>query len=506
MTRVRNATPPSSPGAPRRARSVRLASLTILLLAAAARVWSAWSDQSIYWPDEIYQSIEQAHRLVYGYGLVPWEFQQGARSWLFPGALAALLELGRALGVQTATGIVHLCRVTMALAAVGALALSMRLARRLADDRAALVAGALGAALPIKLALESRVMSEVASEPLLAGAALLTLRTSRRAAAIAGALVSAACFLRYQNGLAAVGLLALYLAARRWREAGAYAIAGVAVALAGGALDWATWGTPFHSFTAYVRYNLVEGQSAIYGVSGPAFYLRALWSSSGPAILVVGVLFAWAVIGPALAWRRSRFAERQGAGLGLVVVLFVAGPSAVAHKELRFVLPILPVALAVAGAGAAALLQRVAEARRTAVAGLLATALGLALLVSASQLTFGRLGMHEGESDAERAPWHAREGVQRALWAAGEQPAICGLLVVGIRPAWTGGYSYLHADVPIYGELFPEVFAAANFIIGPEAGRPPAPFERLAAFDGWALSGRPGPCAPAAGRELAPHR
>jgi hypothetical protein len=27
---------------------------------------------------------EQAHRLVFGYGLVPWEFQLGMRSWLLP--------------------------------------------------------------------------------------------------------------------------------------------------------------------------------------------------------------------------------------------------------------------------------------------------------------------------------------------------------------------------------------------------------------------------------------
>ncbi|HZA50383.1 MAG TPA: hypothetical protein VE549_06560, partial [Myxococcaceae bacterium] len=31
-------------------------------------------DDGIYWPDEIYQSLEPAHRVVFGYGLVAWEF------------------------------------------------------------------------------------------------------------------------------------------------------------------------------------------------------------------------------------------------------------------------------------------------------------------------------------------------------------------------------------------------------------------------------------------------
>src|SRR5580658_184739 len=53
---------------------------------------------SVNWWDEVFQSTEQAHRLVYGYGLVPWEFQLGMRSWLLPGFVAALMELARLFG------------------------------------------------------------------------------------------------------------------------------------------------------------------------------------------------------------------------------------------------------------------------------------------------------------------------------------------------------------------------------------------------------------------------
>ncbi len=51
----------------------------------------------IHYPDEVMQSLEQAHRLVFGSGLVPWEFRDGARSWLLPGMLAVPMWLGDAV-------------------------------------------------------------------------------------------------------------------------------------------------------------------------------------------------------------------------------------------------------------------------------------------------------------------------------------------------------------------------------------------------------------------------
>src|SRR5690348_10426874 len=49
-------------------------------------------------PDEVFQALEPAHRLVFGYGMVPWEFDYGARSWAL-GALSAIpMSLARLLG------------------------------------------------------------------------------------------------------------------------------------------------------------------------------------------------------------------------------------------------------------------------------------------------------------------------------------------------------------------------------------------------------------------------
>ncbi|HEX8822710.1 MAG TPA: hypothetical protein VF794_22475, partial [Archangium sp.] len=66
----------------------RLLARAVLVLAlgvgAALRVWTALTDDGIYWPDEVFQSLEPAHRLVFGYGLKAWEFIEGARNWALP--------------------------------------------------------------------------------------------------------------------------------------------------------------------------------------------------------------------------------------------------------------------------------------------------------------------------------------------------------------------------------------------------------------------------------------
>lgn len=38
------------------------------------RLYPTLIEPSMAWPDEIFQTVEPAHRLVYGSGLVPWEF------------------------------------------------------------------------------------------------------------------------------------------------------------------------------------------------------------------------------------------------------------------------------------------------------------------------------------------------------------------------------------------------------------------------------------------------
>src|SRR5690349_4934226 len=65
--------------------------VTVLALGLGLRLWLALTDDGGYWPDEIFQSVEPAHRLAFGYGSLPWEYVQGARTWVLPGLIAPLM-------------------------------------------------------------------------------------------------------------------------------------------------------------------------------------------------------------------------------------------------------------------------------------------------------------------------------------------------------------------------------------------------------------------------------
>src|SRR5882762_4788892 len=80
-------------------RQLAAAGLVLLVLTAIGlRLVPILVEPSLNWWDELFQAIEPAHRLVYGYGLVPWEFQLGMRSWLLPGIVSALIEIVRPIG------------------------------------------------------------------------------------------------------------------------------------------------------------------------------------------------------------------------------------------------------------------------------------------------------------------------------------------------------------------------------------------------------------------------
>ncbi|HEY0093279.1 MAG TPA: glycosyltransferase family 39 protein, partial [Archangium sp.] len=51
-------------------------------------------------PDEVFQYLEPAHGLAFGYRVVAWEWVQGLRNWAVPGVLGGVLTLCRAAGLE----------------------------------------------------------------------------------------------------------------------------------------------------------------------------------------------------------------------------------------------------------------------------------------------------------------------------------------------------------------------------------------------------------------------
>src|SRR5215813_1750762 len=85
--------------------------------------------RNLAWPDEIFQTLEQGHRLAFGYGIIPWEFREGVRSWFLPGILGAVMRVGAFLGGRT-QGYWLTTELFLALASVVPVAVAMVWAKR----------------------------------------------------------------------------------------------------------------------------------------------------------------------------------------------------------------------------------------------------------------------------------------------------------------------------------------------------------------------------------------
>ncbi|MBL8951613.1 MAG: hypothetical protein JNK82_12600 [Myxococcaceae bacterium] len=395
-----------------------------LALGAAIRLYVAFTDDGIFWPDETYQSLEPAHRVVFGYALMPWEFLDGARNWALPGFIALLFKLA---GDDPARyiGLTRVAFVVIGVAsAYGAYLLAKGLGAKELPAAAGAACFSLGA---LPLYFGHRAMSETASAlPVVLGL-WLVLRSdaTRRHLVIGASLLGLSVLLRLQCGVFAAGAVLVLAARRQWRPTGEVFGVLLVWAVLFGLLDKLTWGSWFHSAQKYIEFNLVKGGGAAWGTHPWNHLVQHLFFSMKGLTLVFGLSLALCV-------QRAR-------GLALIAFAFFALHSVVPHKEIRFILTVLPLFAACAGVA-------LSFVPRGATVFVLAVALVSAL--EARNLTWHELGAYPERG--EQKAWDDYGPFNRLLLAASKQPQVCGVYIEGAHLAWVGGIAYLHHKAPLY--------------------------------------------------------
>jgi hypothetical protein len=327
----------------RSAQALPVAGLTaVVVLAIGLRLVPILLVPSMVWPDEVFQTSEQAHRLVYGTGLVPWEFQFGIRSWLLPGIIAIVMELSRIVGEGPDYYLPAIAGAFAALAATPVVCCFLW-SRRLFGLSEALVAGTATAVAPELVYFGARTLSEVVAGHLLI-AGLYTLDpgypvTSRRRLFAGGALLAVVLVLRVQLAPAVV-IAALWANLGSARGYALATLAGVTAGLiAAGTLDALTLGYPLASLWRYVLYNAYYGVSSTFGVEPGIYYLQGeleVWASALPFLLLL------------LALGAKRMPRLMAAAVTIVAVHSMIG-----HKEYRFIYPATLLLMVLAGVGLA---------------------------------------------------------------------------------------------------------------------------------------------------------
>ena len=383
---------------------------------------------SIHYPDEVFQSLEQAYRAVFGYGLVPWEFRDGARSWLLPGLLSAPMWLGAKLAPGS-DAYRYLAQGSIAALSSLTVVVGYWWARRFSRWHSLLAAVVLGTWFELVYFGAKALGEVVASCFLFAGVFLCSgrpdaQRTGR--ALLAGVALGCAFVFRFHLA-PAIALAALWRCRVDFRNGWLPLLMGASIPLLVlGLTDWATWSVPFGSIINNFMANIVEGRSRFYGTSSPGWYAGQFVAHWGGAIAVIGPLALWG-------------SRRQPLPL-LVSLVIVLSHSAIAHKEYRFVYPAIPLILFCASLGSAELCRWLASVRRRpTVEATAAIACGVAWLIGSSALAV---------SDVMRPEWSRGRGGLELMSRAGSS-AQCGVALM-VAWSWTGGYSSLHQKLPIH--------------------------------------------------------
>ncbi len=388
----------------------------LMLLAIALRLIAAWRP-SIAHPDEVFQYLEQAHRLVFGNGFVPWEYRDGMRGWLVPMLLAGPMWLG-GLWTQTQAYLL-LPRLLVAVSTLSIVWSAWSLGRRespLHGWLAALVAAVWYEQVFYAAHTLTETMATAAALPAFA------LLARMKHLPLAGALLAFAAVARFHYG----PVLLLVVLWRTGRDLGAWRalLLGAAPVLALSALaDWSMGMTPFSWIEANLRRNIVDGAADTFGVSGPTFYLKAL-----------GEWWVWAFIPITFL---AIMGSRRQPFLLAAALLTIGLHSMIGHKEARFILLASTLLIILAAFGTAGLVQGLDAARRKRGVIVVVVAWLLASLVI-------------GATGERRFRWTEQAPAMDGAALAGRDPELCGLATIDQQYWQFGGYAALHRNVHVY--------------------------------------------------------
>jgi hypothetical protein len=418
-----------------RLRAVPPELVLLLAIGFAARLAIFYLLPNVHWPDEIYQVMEPAHRLVFGVGAVSWEWVAGIRSWLLPAFVAGLMELGRVLGHSPA--LINLpVAVFMAAAGCVPVVCGYGWGRRLHGRAGGFAAAAVAAVWVDLVYMSGHTLTEVVAADILPAALYLGMRgagesssPSRARLWWAGGLLGLTFALRFHLApallVAALGMCGG--AWRRWRAV----VAGACIPiLALGLLDWATLGMPFRSISINLWYNLALGVS---DEAGREPFLT-LW------ILPLQV---WGMVGFIAVVMTAVVGARRLPLPALVALAIVATHSLVPHKEYRFTYPAIVLITLLAGVGTAELLAAVARlAPRFAAAPRMAAALSL--------LLWAALSWSVAERPIFNTPWTRERAPMLAFAEISAQPGACGVALYGWPWTKTPGASWLAPGISLW--------------------------------------------------------
>lgn len=307
------------------------------------RILNALSTNTFFQPDEFFQLLEPAHRMVYGYGQLTWEWEHALRAGVVPWVYAQVYRLGDALGLGS-DGVMLLPKVFGGVVAAVADVHVYRFALRiLGSEMIARWALLLSVTSAWNWFMATRSFSN-SLEAALTAVALAYWpwgRTGDLGDALYATVPAAlSVVVRPSNGAIWAVLACQHVAdTHRVRFLVWAGCVGVAVVGACAAVDHLVYNAWVFPWLNFLRFNVTLNLLVFYGTAPWHFYL-----TQALPLLTMGTL-------PAVVFGVNRHTRPLAVVVAVVVALYLFIP----HKEFRFLYPLVPLLLYIGAIGFAQL-------------------------------------------------------------------------------------------------------------------------------------------------------
>ncbi|MES2207508.1 MAG: hypothetical protein V4525_12045 [Pseudomonadota bacterium] len=386
------------------------------------RIWLVFFSDYIYYPDELYSYLEQAHRLVFGYGYIVWEYRFGLRSWFIPGILSCPLFILKWLNLDDPNIYINVIKVICCSFSLSLIYTTYIVGKNIFSERVGKFASISVCFWYELIIFSSRPMPEVLATYCFMGALACAVNgVNKTKPYLFGLLLSLTVMLRLQYFFAIIVLGGYYfLKEKNINILKAIASVGL-VFLLFGYLDYVTWGGFFYSFYANFLYNKTYGISKYFGVA--PFYSYLIYIT----IVSMGVFMVSFCENIYLAIKKKHCSL-----LLLCLLSIIITNSFFMHKEYRFIFICIPLFL------------------------LLYFSQNVSKIVSATALLFiiSLAGAMNFVPFLRYAYTHhiyyESDSLKAYKFLYKEKELISILNLYDREVAWTGGYYYLHHNVPIY--------------------------------------------------------
>ena len=426
--------------------------LTIFALSLFVRVYASFTSIAQIFPDEIFQTLEPAHKLVFGRGITYWEFKVGARSWFLPGVIAGIYKLLDVFGVRDPLYINIGVKIFFGILNSLAVSVVYLLFRKHSlDKKEAFLFSLPLAASYILSYISVRTISESAALPFMVFSVYFASnyigKETKKDLFFAVLTVGIAYMIRFQTCIFAFGLAAaLFLTAKkRFKAALIFGFGYIGMMLVQGIVDIFTWGKFAQSLLTYLDYNIIRKVSDKFSVSPWYFFLREFAATFHPLTYISAVLL--------MIYATLNFKKNRKLFLFFFPFLFFfAVHSAIAHKQPRFVFACHFALLALSAEFFALLCQKYGKNRKNA-----AVFLSVFLLFSLDAFTHIKYSTLWNHSTTVVDNFYGHDkgnekifgGVLETEAELGRIPDLKRAYLFGIPQIWSGGYSYFHRNAQI---------------------------------------------------------